>query len=256
MTELASMFFERRKRKIYEFMVDRGFSDDPIAAAQDYADLPEEEKQSLNRAFDAHLKDLDEKKARKELDEKEAQKALEEKEREDDFESSLPNVFKGACIDDFIGTSFEKYSRHILETGRNCFLLGQTGIGKTRFAYALSRAWMRKNESYKTVEAVELLSSCKAESFAGNDVCGYLRSNYGQKHLVIDEIDKMRGTDFDFTYFSYLINWRYAKGLQTVVLGQKDSRKPEEVVGAANFSRLVGDGGKGAVLKGEDRRRF
>lgn len=172
------------------------------------------------------------------------------------FDHGLPAVFKGASLKDFKGTEFERYIDMLLsDEGRNMMLFGTTGIGKTRFAYALCREWIKRDESYEFITAVEFSSHLYSAYRKGYDICSAIRASYGAKHLIIDEVDKMRGNEQEFSWFSYLINYRYEKQLQTIVMGNKGNRSAEEIVGASVYSRLSGDGSIEPIyIRGKDRR--
>ena len=172
------------------------------------------------------------------------------------FDKLLPAVFKGASLKDFKGTQFEKYGNKLLASDRSFMLFGTTGIGKTRFAYALCREWVKRRESYELITATEFSAGVYSAFRQGKDVCVYIRGSYGgYGHLIIDEVDKMRGNEQEFSWFSYLINYRYEKQLQTIVMGNKGNRSAEEIVGASVYSRLSGDGSIEPIyIRGKDRR--
>ena len=170
-----------------------------------------------------------------------------------------PTRYLGASLDDFtMGKTPLSAERASLISGESRLLIGTAGIGKTRLAWALMRHWTEKGETCRVVKAQELLSEMKALQAKGIDTYGEIRNRYGRdlQHLVIDEIDKIYGTQADYMLLSFLIDIRYEEMLQTVVMGNRPKdRTVEELLGSAPFSRLSGDGAEARYVVGKDMRR-
>lgn len=184
----------------------------------------------------------------------EEERAAEEREaRLDAFERTVPLRYRGARLSDFPPAPFVA---RLAEGEDGGLILGPNGIGKTRLAWALARHWMEA-EWPCTVEvrsAADILSEVK--STAG-DWRETVRERYGScRHLVLDEIDKVRGSESDQELLFALIDERYQWMRQTVAMG--NARSAEEMIGLIGnsiYSRLTGDGGALYKLTGDDKRR-
>ena len=180
------------------------------------------------------------------------------KDRLSDYEAMVPPMFKGASVDDFKGTLIEPYiSRVLSEDGPSWLLLGTNGVGKTRLAWALCREWCVRGESYQVTNGTRLTAFFRRYGGIDSDLCDRIDGAFcAVRHLVIDEVDKLRGSENDMVFFSYLVDRRYEHRLQTIVMGNKGVFEAREIVGASAYSRLTGDGAlKPAYWKDEDRRR-
>lgn len=169
-----------------------------------------------------------------------------------------PTRYLGASLDDFGIRSPLSAEKGSLMAGESKLLIGTAGIGKTRLAWALMRYWTEAGETCRAVKAQELLSEMKALQAKGIDTYGEIRSRYGRdlQHLVIDEIDKIYGTQADYMLLSFLIDIRYEEMIQTVVMGNRPKdRSVEDLLGSASFSRLSGDGAEARYVVGKDLRR-
>ena len=85
-----------------------------------------------------------------------------------------------------------------------------------------------------------------------------IRTAYGRELslLIIDEIDKIYGSQADFLLLTYLIDIRYEDCLQTIVLGNKSKDTTvDSLIGSSSFSRLSGDGARARYLVGPDKRK-
>ena len=180
-------------------------------------------------------------------------------ERLSDLEARTPPRYKGALISDFAGTFVEPYIGRLLDDDAPSWIcLGANGVGKTRLAYALRREWTIRGESEGMTDGVGLTSFFRCNSTAGTDLCAVIDSTYGwQKHLIIDEVDKLRGSENDIIFLTYLINRRYEYGLQTILFGNKGAyAKVEDIIGLSALSRLSGRGCLPPKMwNGDDRRK-
>lgn len=175
-----------------------------------------------------------------------------------DFDDSVPTIFRGARISDFDGTFVAPYIDKLLGGDAPSWIcLGRNGVGKTRLAYALGREWCDRGESFEITDGMRLTAYFRANSGAGTDICERIEGKYGwPKHLVIDEVDKLRGSENDIIFLTYLINIRYEKQLQTILFGNRGSYvKVEDIIGASAYSRLTSkDCLQAKFWNDEDRR--
>lgn len=173
------------------------------------------------------------------------------------FRDSIPLRYRAASLSDFDKTLFSSQIPGMLD-GASAIILGTNGIGKTRFAWALASHWASKDERCIVMKAQELLSQVKGWQSQGSDTYASIRSVYGQSlpHLIIDEIDKIYGTQADFLLLSFLVDIRYEDCLQTIILGNKPERKDvADLLGSSTFSRLSGDGASAQYIVSSDRRK-
>lgn len=169
---------------------------------------------------------------------------------------SIPSRYKDAEISDFNGSLIEKSISEVLSSNRNWLCLGMNGVGKTRLAYAFIKEWATRDESSIYITAPEFSAEIRSVIMKGDNVCVYLDNKYGGvSHLIIDEIDKLKGNENDLIYLSYVINSRYSNEKQTVILGNKGDMKPEDILGASASSRMKDDGAIRSVYwRDKDRR--
>lgn len=185
--------------------------------------------------------------------EEEEQADSDRKSRLDAFVRSVPARYRDASLEDFPPVPFV---RRLADGKDGGLILGPNGIGKTRLAWALARHWMEA-EDFCTVEVrstADILSEVKS---TGGDWRETIRRRYGKcSHLVLDEVDKVRGSESDAELLLALIDERYQWMRQTVAMG--NARTAEEMVGLIGnsiYSRLTGDGSALYKLSGEDKRR-
>lgn len=165
------------------------------------------------------------------------------------WKDNTPKRFLEADIKN-VGSS--RQMKAILD-GASALILGSNGSGKTYTAYALAKAWSEMAHDADVWKATELLGYIKSTT----DPFKEIRDHFGrsERHLVIDEIDKIFESKADFVYLNYLIDYRYEWMLQTVVLGNGDKDGFIANLGQSIYSRLTGDGGIGISLNRSDRRK-
>lgn len=168
----------------------------------------------------------------------------EEKKREEykEYIASIPERYRDAEISDFETSKIYPYISEALSSKRNWLVMGSNGTGKTRLSYAFCKEWKKKGESFAYITATRLSSQVRQWIMSGYDVCEAMTSNYGwQAHLVIDEMDKASGGSFA-SYFSDLIDYRYSRYRQTIVLGNiENGQSAIEIIGKSAYSRLKGE---------------
>lgn len=215
--------------------------------------------EGFNTRANAAIREAEERKAAEdaEKDRRTAEEARKERYREF-VENTVPRRYQDAEVEDFAESSpFYGEIEAILD-GEPRLILGTNGIGKTRLAWALAKRWCREGRTVAVYKAQELLSKIKSWQKPDTDAYGMIRTVYGRELslLIIDEIDKIYGSQADFLLLTYLIDIRYEDCLQTIVLGNKSKDTTvDSLIGSSSFSRLSGDGSKARYLVGADRRK-
>lgn len=243
---------ERRKKQLITYAANK-WAVDYGSALERYYQMSAEEDQALNAEYEAHLISL----AARE-DEK---IQTEEKQRRiceliSFCDSKTPEVFKGARLFEFRHTVFEPYINEALNAKGNWLLFGTVGIGKSRFSWALARAWAERGISSRVTTAFEFVSLVKSCVTHGDNASEVIRQEFGScGYLILDEVDKISATPAEASYITALINMRYELRKPIFVIGNKGKREPAEILGASNLSRLIGDGSLDPVsLRARDRR--
>ena len=193
--------------------------------------------------------------------EEEAEKQKEEDALREKFDSLLariPERFKDAELEDFKGLEIYERAVEAASSDRSWIALGSNGVGKTRLAYALQKTWIRRSEDCRYLTATELSSLIRMWIMQGCDVCSRLETEYGYvRHLIIDEIDKVKVNENFIAFFSHIIDFRYSHLKQTIVLGNIDMERqsPQDLTGESAYSRLTGEDAITATLWYDDDRR-
>ena len=168
-----------------------------------------------------------------------------------DFMLTVPKRYRNADIE---GDFSSPFIQSLLE-GQSGIILGGNGIGKTRLAWALAIQWKKAKpaEKVQIIDGAALLSEVKA---CEGDWYETVRRRYGEsEHLIIDEIDKIKGSEADWMLLTFLINHRYSWERQTIVIGNCQKEELMRIIGQSSYSRLAGDGGRAYGLSGTDRRK-
>ena len=200
----------------------------------------------LNESTETNLE-----KMRTRAEKEEAEKNVDRKAKLASFIESIPIRYR----DSDLGRDFPADFLSCLRNGHSGLILGGNGIGKTRMAWALAIYWKRENPeiTIQVVKGAELLSEVKA---ADGDWYQYIRHHFGNsKHLIIDEVDKIRGSETDWMLLTYLIDHRYEWKRQTIVIGTCHKDEAIRLIGQSSYSRLSEDGGMAYWLQGENRRK-
>lgn len=194
--------------------------------------------------------------------EEEAEKQEEENALREKFDSLLariPERFKDAELEDFKGLDIYERAVEAASSDRSWIALGSNGVGKTRLAYALQKTWIRRSEDCRYLTATELSSLIRMWIMQGCDVCRRLETEYGYvRHLIIDEMDKVKVNENFIAFFSHIIDFRYSHLKQTIVLGNIDlaEQSPRKLMGGSAYSRLTGEDAITATLWRDDDRRM
>lgn len=133
----------------------------------------------------------------------------------------------------------------MLGTGMTLSLLGTRGTGKTQLAVCLCYYAARRKMSFRYVTAYEMFSSIKEtyrdDSKTGEaGVMAYL-NNCGL--LIIDELNEANRTTWEGHILSHLIDLRYQKERDTVMISNYTREQFNEAVGDSIVSRMDETGG-------------
>lgn len=166
----------------------------------------------------------------------------------------IPTKYVDASLDDF-PNAFDKYEH--IAGGGSMLMLGSTGVGKTRFIWAVAKQLVDNtgdSDQVKVITLQEMLA--KVRSSPGDWTEEVLR-RYGQCiWLFVDECDKVNGNENDYIIASALVNKRYEWGLSTVFAGNGDRDSIIAKLGEPVVSRLTAGNEKGKLFRvtGKDRR--
>jgi DNA replication protein DnaC len=162
-------------------------------------------------------------KIRKEQEKREEEKQrIKEKQRQQEYFNSLPKRFRDASFENFIGLEKERKQIEKLTGG---VMFGTNGNGKTHLGYAACRKIVENGGTAKLIKAFDFFNEIKKEfnnpSTAGDTIKRYSDLDY----LVIDECDKIYGSQTEYLNLIDLIGKRYDKELPTLVISNCESLK-------------------------------
>lgn len=103
------------------------------------------------------------------------------------------------------------------KTGRNLVLAGNAGTGKTHLALSIAIDAMKAGRQARVITACEMLDEICQANRDNTDPFGAILKYKSVPVLVIDDWDKARMTEARFDYLYQIINYRYERGLQTIV---------------------------------------
>ena len=124
--------------------------------------------------------------------------------------------------------------------GRWLLMIGPTGVGKSHLAAASVRAAIAGKRSAVFASAMLVMQVVKESYRVGSDtseraaVAKWVEPDL----LVIDELGVQRGTDFERTMMTELLNRRYEQLKSTVLISNLPLEAP---AGRASLSELLGD---------------
>lgn len=194
---------------------------------------------------------------------KEEQRKIQEKEEEErqhealirKTRDSFPLRYRNASLSDFSDKIAES-GREIAKGHHSAILLGSNGTGKTHFAYAVCFETIVNNKRDATViRAFDFMQGIK-RCYSNNEPTGNYLDSFKQDVLVIDELDKIKDSEHDLTYLTYLIDKRYENMKSTVlILHAMNASEVVSIIGQSSFSRLTGYDGMILSMTGADRRK-
>lgn len=182
-------------------------------------------------------------------------------------EANIEPAFEYSTLENFIAESDEQ--KHNVDKVRaltngeikKIVMTGKNGTGKTHLACAAIHALGGKIMTmYEISATIRATYSPNAQYDEISLVDGYARLPL----FVIDEIGRTKGSDTEANWLSYIIDKRHVRGLPTILISNKHTRKTcqsngcadclENYIGEDIMSRLCEDG---ILLKftGEDYRK-
>lgn len=178
----------------------------------------------------------------------------------DKCKKNTPERFKGVKLSDFNNTPFSSVIQDAIDKDVLWLLLGTNGVGKTRFAWALANEWASMGYTTCIMTATQFTSLIRMSTQTGKDTCELIRERFEKiDKIIIDEIDKIKGTENDILYISDLINIRYEQCRHLFLFGNIHSKdfleEAERLLGKSAVSRLTGDGAITPCLIISDDRR-
>lgn len=146
-----------------------------------------------------------------------------------------PNAEKGQLVDDL---------RAWLAGERWLLLVGDVGLGKTGLAIALLLQWMRDGKAGLYMVAPSFLSRIRS-TYRPNrdddlDEDAVLDSAVTAPLLVLDDVGKVRLSDWGQEKLFTLVNERYIAGRRTVITSNFDVDALEEHLWDATWDRIRG----------------
>lgn len=128
---------------------------------------------------------------------------------------------------------YSDYNKHLIQ-GRNLYICGGVGIGKTYLSCAVVKAWVEAGRPAKFISSMGLLSALKS-TYSGEGREAEVMSRYGLcRLLVVDDLGKESPTEWALSKLFELVDMRYNDSLPTIITTQY---KPAELV------RHLGRGG-------------
>lgn len=169
--------------------------------------------------------------------------------------AKTPKIFEGLKFEDYVTdnpsqfnalNSVKKYSDEAIQNflrGKNLILLGNYGTGKTMLMSILVKSIAEKYLFYsKFINAVDLIQKIK-DSFNNNNqktTAELLEGFKKVEFLFIDDIDKIKPTDYTRELIYGLVNYRIENELPLVIsANNKLEILDAEYFGEAIVSRLV-----------------
>lgn len=160
----------------------------------------------------------------------------------DKWMASVPARFKNSTFESFelVDPSAQAVINH-LRSGQSAIISGSNGSGKTHLAYASCLEQAMLGRSVCFVLAFDFFSEIKT-SFDKGDPRHVVGKYAKYDYLVIDEADKVHGTQNEFVYLYSLINQRYDNMMPTVLVSNSDPQTLMSVVGKSTFDRIASEG--------------
>lgn len=143
-----------------------------------------------------------------------------------------------------------------IETGRCMVFLGKVGVGKSHLAIAILRHVMLRGGNGRYATVFEILAAIKATFAKGStQTIEQVIDTYARPDLlVIDEIGKQVGTDFEIANLFAVIDRRYADEKPMLLVSNLSEAEFKALLGEAIIDRLRSNGGRLIKFFWESRR--
>lgn len=175
----------------------------------------------------------------------------------ENFVRGIPDIYRNADISVYKDQG-EKLVKNIF-SGCSYILMGGNGVGKTYLGWAVSKEFKKRRENFSFRSLYEIMQDINQATYAGKNTAEYIseRYVYGYDILLVDESDKISPTDANYNNLSYLIDKRYERLRQTLMLANSVSMSDlTNKLGSSIVSRFQSKQWRAQVLKlsGDDKR--
>jgi DNA replication protein DnaC len=144
--------------------------------------------------------------------------------------------------------------RAMLDAGRSLTVTGSLGRGKTHSLCAIAHeVTLRRGWSCRYVDVAQLAQDRREAMRPGAEPEEPVKALCAARVLLVDELGRGRGTDFEFAIVEELIGRRYEMRAPIYAATNVAREQLREVIGDRSFSRLV-EMGSIVPMGGEDQR--
>jgi len=160
------------------------------------------------------------------------------KRKKDEQEGRIKTIIPNKYI------NIDTYRQELLEDnyGKNLFIFGGTGAGKTVFSCCVAKHLIRKGESVEYISfpkfIMRLQSSFNDKDLNPYDIANQTASNRGC--LIIDDLGAEKLTDYVRQIMYFIINEREQQDLQTVITSNFSLPELSEQIDPRISSRIAG----------------
>lgn len=209
---------------------------------KEYDAMSDIEKQEWSRRYDSYLESLDE------------PGDSTEEPRSSVFDE-VPEIFKENGYPD-LDRDFKDRSECIemIKNGESMLLYGPNGVGKSHLAWAVKLYFVKIGKSVLLDECYHIKSFINRNNMDADEIEEYYADRFDM--LIVDEFEKVSMTDAFYQTFSFIINKRYEKKKQTILLGNGDFETVKEMLGQSILSRFTSKQWGASIMEfsGRDRR--
>ena len=241
---------KRRDLKVSEFCKGLGV---------DFNTLSESDKELYTNRYFSEQEACKRKAEEAELKTQEQMIALSWERKLSNLLERIPKIFKFKGVpelEDFQGGT--SVVAKLIRNGASLLIFGENGVGKSHLAWASNVYFTRQKKTVLQFDMFELKSMLTSMSMSGGDMSRMILKILVDDCdvLIVDEVEKISMTDALYQNFSYLINKRYERLKQTILLGNGTYESMEGLLGKSITSRFHSDKWNAQMCKfsGRDRR--